>query len=180
MSLSRFGMTVENLPSNEFIVKVRRGRMDRPVYMKRRAVMIFNPDQKDITLSYDNCCTILKAKYISQVPWSPPRGYTLRFMSDTRNEEEMILEFEDHEKLIEAYSILKSKYLGRSQFVFSSELHGGRGLYTTAEENLVEESANPETPSLVVESRRNRVKDQVSAESICINFVKLPVTLMLG
>lgn len=46
------------------------------------------------------------------MPWLPPRGCTLRFMSDIRNEEEMILEFEDHERLVEAYSILKDKYLG--------------------------------------------------------------------
>ncbi|EFO26036.1 hypothetical protein LOAG_02446 [Loa loa] len=151
-------MTVEKLPPNEFIVKVRRGRIDRPVYMKRRAVMIFNRDQKDITFSYDNCCTILKAKLISQVPWSPPRGCTLRFMSDTRNEEEMILEFESHEKLMEAFSILKSKYLERSQFVFSTELHSGRGLHTTNVENRMERPTDDEAPPMAVESRRSRVK----------------------
>ncbi|VDK68890.1 unnamed protein product [Litomosoides sigmodontis] len=154
-------MTVEKLPPNEFIVKVRRGRMDRPVYMKRRAVMIFNHDQKDITFSYDNCCTILKAKFIAQMPWLPPRGCTLRFMSDIRNEEEMILEFEDHEKLMEAYSILKDRYLERSQFVFSSELHSGRGLYTTTGERSVGRFANPEAPSGAVDSQRTRVKDHM-------------------
>ncbi|CAG9531106.1 unnamed protein product [Cercopithifilaria johnstoni] len=183
-------MTVEKLPPNEFIVKVRRGRLDRPVYMKRRAVMIFNHDQKDITFSYDNCCTILKAKFISQVPWSPPRGCTLRFMSDIRNEEEMILEFEDHGKLIEAYSILKSKYLERSQFVFSSELLSGRGLHTTTEKNVAERLADSEIPSMIVESRRSRVKDReffvikvlltILMKPICINFIKLAVTTVLN
>ncbi|KAM3721135.1 Ubiquitin carboxyl-terminal hydrolase [Dirofilaria immitis] len=153
-------MTVEKLPPNEFIVKVRRGRMDRPVYMKRRAVMIFNHDQKDITFSYDNCCTILKAKFISQMPWSPPRGCTLRFMSDNRNEEEMILEFENHGKLIEAFSILKSKYLERSQFVYLSEPRSGRGLHTTAE-SAAERPIVDKTFSIVMESRRNRVKDHM-------------------
>ncbi|MCP9260171.1 hypothetical protein DINM_003351 [Dirofilaria immitis] len=159
-SPSGFEMTVEKLPPNEFIVKVRRGRMDRPVYMKRRAVMIFNHDQKDITFSYDNCCTILKAKFISQMPWSPPRGCTLRFMSDNRNEEEMILEFENHGKLIEAFSILKSKYLERSQFVYLSEPRSGRGLHTTAE-SAAERPVVDKTFSIVMESRRNRVKDHM-------------------
>lgn len=154
-------MAIEKLQSNEFIVKVRRGRIDQPVFMKKKAVMTFNRDQKDITFLYDNCCTILKTKFISQVPWSPPRGCKLRFISDIRNDEEMILEFENHEKLIEAFSILKNKYLERLQFVFSSEVHSGRGLHTTNVGSRTETSANYETLSMLVESRRSRVKNLI-------------------
>uniref|UniRef100_A0AAF5Q0P1 Ubiquitinyl hydrolase 1 n=1 Tax=Wuchereria bancrofti TaxID=6293 RepID=A0AAF5Q0P1_WUCBA len=154
-------MTIEKSQSNEFIVKVRRGRIDQPVFMKKKAVMTFNHDQKDITFSYDNCCTVLKTRFMSQVPWSPPRGCKLRFISDIRNEEEMILEFENHEKLMEAFSILKDKYLERSQFVFSSEVHSGRGLHTTNVGSRMETSTDHETLSMLVESRRSRVKDQM-------------------
>ncbi|EJW86433.1 hypothetical protein WUBG_02658 [Wuchereria bancrofti] len=127
---------------------------------EEKAVMTFNHDQKDITFSYDNCCTVLKTRFMSQVPWSPPRGCKLRFISDIRNEEEMILEFENHEKLMEAFSILKDKYLERSQFVFSSEVHSGRGLHTTNVGSRMETSTDHETLSMLVESRRSRVKDR--------------------
>ncbi|VDP17747.1 unnamed protein product [Onchocerca flexuosa] len=154
-------MTVEKLSPIKFMVKVRRGRVDRPVYMKRKAVMIFNHDQKDITFSYDNYDTKLKTEFISQMPWSPPRGCTLRFISDTQNDEEMILEFENHGKLMEAFLLLKSKYLEKSQFVHLNVLHSGRGLYTTTVENTLERVAVSKMPPMTVESRRSRVKDLI-------------------
>uniref|UniRef100_A0A8R1Y2Y4 Uncharacterized protein n=1 Tax=Onchocerca volvulus TaxID=6282 RepID=A0A8R1Y2Y4_ONCVO len=169
-------MTVEKLLPIKFMVKiflmnnflklleiqflVRRGRVDRPVYMKRRAVMIFNHDQKDITFSYDNYDTKLKIEFISQMPWSPPRGCSLRFISDTQNDEEMILEFENHGKLMEAFLLLKSKYLEKSQFVHLNELHSGRGLHTTTVEDTVERVAVNKISPVTVESRRSRVKNR--------------------
>lgn len=151
-------MTMEKLRPNEFVVKVRRGRLDRPIYMKRRAVMIMDREKKDITLSYDNCFTVLKTKFISRVPWSPPRqGSTLRFMSDIRNCEEMFVEFESHEKLLEAFSILKSK-LERSQFVFFDKLQRGRGLHTTNRECNWE---SEEVPSMVEEPRKGLVRNLI-------------------
>ncbi|VDN01634.1 unnamed protein product [Thelazia callipaeda] len=109
--------------------------MDRPVYMKRNAVMTLNNEGKEIIVTYGHYRTVMYARYISQVPPTPPRGSTLRFVADVRHEEEMILEFENHEEMLEAYSILKTKYLESTQFIQSSKLHSGRGLHTTTTEN---------------------------------------------
>ncbi|VDK66250.1 unnamed protein product [Onchocerca ochengi] len=95
------------------------------------------------------------------MPWSPPRGCSLRFISDTQNDEEMILEFENHGKLMEAFLLLKSKYLEKSQFVHLNELHSGRGLHTTTVEDTVERVAVNKISPVTVESRRSRVKNLI-------------------